>query len=110
MLLIVLPESGDAIRRWKICDRATVGSARRTSSIKFDRYFVFSQSFFFFPAYFFSLILSFSSPENQGTTLVGQGVRRITVGTGGESREKAKQREKSWMKRVEREKKKNRDK
>ena len=51
--------------------------------------------FFLIPAYFF-LILFFSSPENQGTTLVGQGVRRITVGTGGESREKVKQRGKSW--------------
>lgn len=86
---------------------------RECAEDKFDKVrqvFCILTILFFFPAYFFSLILSFSSPENQGTTLVGQGVRRITVGTGGESREKAKQREKSWMKRVEREKKKNRDK
>ena len=44
--------------------------------------FFFFFFFFFLPAYFF-LFLFFSSPENQGTTLVGQGVRRITVGTGG---------------------------
>lgn len=77
-------------------------SSRECAEDKFDKvrqvFRILTILFFFFfliPAYFF-LILFFSSPENQGTTLVGQGVRRITVGTGGESREKVKQRGKSW--------------